>query len=268
MLGDLMKRSGLFGDPDDPRMANGDAGFDDSKQSLRSRNGLASKGSGADLANNAFGGNFALQHDLGGRWGRESGGFLAGNLFSNEDPYLRQVMNNGRTGLDRLLAQPFNVILTWGAGSYDLDLHMTGPLGEATADRFHIYYAAKGDLAAQPFAALIKDCICNSGSEVVLTSALNRGGVYRVSVFNYGDQAATSSNLSSASSAQIQIVRGGTTESVGNGTTITGGHTLLTTSVPNGGAGNTWVAVELDPRNGRITVPRTIVQSQGSEGVH
>ncbi|MEK7661722.1 MAG: hypothetical protein AAB680_06750, partial [Pseudomonadota bacterium] len=137
-----------------------------------------------------------------------------------------------------------------------------------TSDRFHIYYAAVGNLASQPFAQLIKDCICNSGSEVILTSALNRGGVYRVSVFNFGDQAENSNNLSNASEARIQIVRGGTTQSVGNGTTIIGGRVILTTTVPNGQNGNTWVAVEINPKNGRITVPRTVIQSAGgSSGV-
>ncbi|MEI9905027.1 MAG: hypothetical protein WDN06_14480 [Asticcacaulis sp.] len=37
--------------------------------------------------------------------------------------------NDVNGGLSRLLAQPFNVLLTWGAGAYDLDLHMTGSAG-------------------------------------------------------------------------------------------------------------------------------------------
>ncbi|MFT4027299.1 MAG: hypothetical protein QM676_10925, partial [Novosphingobium sp.] len=219
----------------------------------------------AQMSYNA--GSFDVRYNRDGRESFESGGYLAASLFSFEDPFLREMMTNGRTGLDRLLAQPFNVILTWGQNAYDLDLHMTGPLGEGINERFHIYYAAPGDLTAQPYAALIQDCVCNAGSEVILTSALNRGGVYRVSAFNYGDQSAASTNLSNASSAQIQIVRGGTTQSVGNGTTIVGGTTILTTTVPVGQPGNTWVAVELDPANGRITVPGVIEQSSGSGGV-
>jgi hypothetical protein len=209
-----------------------------------------------------------VQLDPTGRWGRERGGYIAASLFSQEDEYLRQLTANGRSGLDRLLAQPFNVILTWGQNAYDLDLHLTGPLGANTTDRFHIYFSAKGDLLAQPYAQLIKDCICNAGSEVILTSALNRGGVYRISVFNYGDQSAGSSNLSNASQATIQIVRGGTTQSVGNGTTIIGGRSILTVTAPNGQTGNTWIAAELDPANGRITVPRVITQNGSSDGVH
>jgi len=102
---------------------------------------------------------------------------------------------------------------------------------------------------------------------VILTSALNTGGLYRISVFNFGNQAATSSNLSVSSNAQVQIVRGGTTQSVGNGTTIIGGRVIVSATVPTSGAGNTWVAAELDPRNGRITIPRIINQSIGSGGV-
>lgn len=212
-------------------------------------------------------GDFDVQFNRDGRLNLESGGRLAGSLFTFDEWYLRQVTANGLGGLDALLAQPFNVILTWGANAFDLDLHMTGPLGAQAAERFHIYYAAPGNLAAQPFAALIKDCICNSGSEVILTSALNRGGVYRVSVFNFGNESATSTNLSDASQATIQIVRGGTTQSVGNGTTIVGGRTLLTVTVPNGQPGNTWIAAEINPTNGRITVPRVVVQSEGSANV-
>lgn len=220
----------------------------------------------AELVGAAYNSGFAAQQDPTGRLGAESGGYLAASLFDGDD-YLRQITTNGFGGINQALAQPFNVILTWGQNAFDLDLHLTGPLGEATNSRFHIYFAATGNLTAQPFAQLIRDCICNAGSEVILTSALNRGGIYRVSAFNFGDQSATSTNLSNQSNAQIQIVRGGTTQAMGNGTTIIGGRTILTVNVPNGQPGNTWVAAELDPRNGRITVPGRVVQSPGSAGV-
>ena len=188
-------------------------------------------------------------------------------LLGSDFEWLRVLIAGDRGGLDRLLAQPFNVLLTWGSGAYDLDLHMTGPL--TGTDRFHIYFDARGDLTTQPFAQLIKDCICSSGSEVILTSALNRGsGVYRVSVFNYGDQSGSSTNLSNQSQATVQIVRGGTAQSQGNGTTIVGGQTLLTVTVPTAQPGNTWIAAEINPNTGRITAPGTIVQSGGSGNVH
>ena len=212
-------------------------------------------------------GDYDIYSDPTGRWGRESGGYLAANLFDQEVDYLTRSIVNGGGGLSALLAQPFNVILTWGAGAYDLDLHMTGPTGLGETDRFHIYYSAAGSLTSFPFAALIKDCICSAGSEVILTTTLLGGGVYRVSVFNFGDQTANSNNLSNLSNATIQIVRGGVATAQGNGTTITGGRTILTVNVPNGQLGNTWVAAELDPRTGRITVPRTVVQTQDSSHV-
>jgi hypothetical protein len=55
--------------------------------------------------------------------------------------------------------------------------------------------------------------------------------------------------------------------SVGSGTTIDGGVTLLTVSVPQGQAGNTWVAAEINPNNGTITSPGVIVNTQGSGNV-
>ena len=212
-------------------------------------------------------GDFDLYTDPTGRWGQESGGYIAASLFSEELDYLQRSFVNGRNGLQGLLAQPFNVLLTWGTGAFDLDLHMTGPTGTGSTDRFHIYYVATGNLQAFPFAQLIRDCVCSAGSEVILTSNLLGGGVYRVSVFNFGDQAANSNNLSNQSNARIQIVRGGVAVPQGNGTTIQGGRLILDTVVPVGQPGNTWVAVELDPRTGRITVPRTIRQSEGSANV-
>lgn len=222
---------------------------------------------------------YQIQADPYGRRGQGMGGPEVANLFDtdldvllrllgSDFDYLRVLLASDRGGLDRLLAQPFNVLLTWGPDAFDLDLHMTGPLEPGTSDRFHIYFAADGRLDAQPFAELIRDCVCASGSEVILTSALNRGGgVYRVSVFNFGNQSATSTNLANQSDAVLQIVRGGTAVSLGNGTTIEGGVTLLTVTPPPAQPGNTWVAAEIDPNNGRITSPGFIRQSQGSGNV-
>jgi hypothetical protein len=221
---------------------------------------------------------YQIQYDPTGALGRGFGGPEVASLFDTdldrllrslggEFDYLRLLLASDRGGLDRLLAQPFNVLLTWGPNAFDLDLHMTGPL-DVAGQRFHIYYAARGQLEAQPFAQLIRDCICASGSEVILTSALNtQGGVYRVSVFNFGNQSATSTNLADQSQAVLQIVRGGVAVPVGNGTTIQGGTTLLTVTPPAGQPGNTWVAAEIDPRRGSITSPNVIVQSQGSGNV-
>jgi hypothetical protein len=188
------------------------------------------------------------------------------NGMSQRD-YLRALISGDTTALSRLLAQPFNVLLTWGPGAFDLDLHMTGPSGTSAAQRFHIYYAATGRLDDFPFAELIRDCICASGSEVILTSSLIQGGVYRVSVFNFGNQSATSTNLANGSQAVLQIVRGGQAVPQGNGTTIVGGTVIYTGEPPPDQPGNTWVAVEIDPRTGRIRAPNVITQNQGSASV-
>jgi hypothetical protein len=211
---------------------------------------------------------YRIQRDPRGVNGRISAGArYAGSLYDDDARYLRMLASNDLGGLDRLLAQPFNVLLTWGAGAFDLDLHMTGPTGDGQTDRFHIFYAARGNLNAFPFAELIRDCICASGSEVILTTQLIRGGVYRISTFNFGNQSATSTNLANQSEALLQIVRGGTAVSVGNGTTIEGGRVIYTATPPAGQPGNTWVGVEINPTTGRIFNPNVIVQSPGSAGV-
>jgi len=168
------------------------------------------------------------------------------------DEILRILRTQGIGGLNRLLAQPFNVLLTWGAGAFDVDLHMTGPSGTNDGTRFHIFYAATGSLDAFPFAQLIRDCICRSGSEVILTTRLNQGGVYRISAFNFGNQSTTSTQLSTDADLRLLIVRGGAAVSVGNGTTIQGGTTVFSGSPTPGRPGNTWVGVEIDPRTGQI----------------
>lgn len=195
------------------------------------------------------------------------GGGLVGNLLGlSEADLLRMTTASDVNGLTTLLSQPFNVLLVWGPGAYDLDLHMTGP--SADGSRFHIYYANRGSQIAPPYAELIRDCVCTSGSEVILTAQLERGGVYRVSVFNYGSQSSTSTNLSSSSNAIISIVRGGVAVGVGQGTTIQGGREIFTRPVPGGGLpGNTWSAVEINPANGRIYDISSITSFSGSGSV-
>jgi hypothetical protein len=213
------------------------------------------------------GGGYATRSDPTGQNGQISLSSRFVGYLSGEDDFLTQLATNGRGGLDQLLAQPFNVLLTWGAGAYDLDLHMTGPLGEGTTNRFHIYYVNRGSLTALPYAELIKDCICNSGSEVILTSQLIKGGVYRISVFNFGDQSASSSILSTLAEAEIQIVRGGQAVSVGDGTTIVGGRTIYRGKPKKDQKGNTWTAVEINATTGRIFATDAVTQTQGSDNV-
>ncbi|MGQ0659240.1 MAG: hypothetical protein ACT4N3_00035, partial [Sphingosinicella sp.] len=197
---------------------------------------------------------YRLTFDPTGRLGQFSpdsvlAGFLSDLSF---DDFLVSLLRGGIGGLDRLRAQPFNVLLTWRQGAFDVDLHMTGPTGLPDNSRFHIFYAATGALDRPPFAQLIRDCICRSGSEAILTTQLLQGGVYRISAFNFGNQSTSSTELSTNADLRLLIVRGGAAVSVGNGTTIQGGTVVFAGAPTAGRPGNTWVGVEIDPRTGQI----------------
>ena len=227
----------------------------------------ASNGLFVDLG---YGSGYQLQRDANGRLGRASADSRLVAMINDlrTDEILRVLRTSGQAGLNQLLAQPFNVLLTWGPGAYDIDLHLTGPTGVVGSDRFHIYYAARGSLEGPPFAELIRDCICTSGSEVILLSRLNQGGVYRISAFDFGNQSTTSTELTTNAGLQLQIVRGGTAVSVGNGTTIQGGHVVFAGQPSPGEVGNTWVGVEVDPRNGSVRfVNRTRNSTGGGGGI-
>jgi len=197
---------------------------------------------------------FRMIQDPTGRLGDFSADSILAGFISNlsRDEILRILRTQGLGGLQRLLAQPFNVVLSWGAGAFDVDLHMTGPSGAADNSRFHIFYAAPGRLDALPFAQLVRDCICASGSEVILTTRLLQGGVYRISAFNFGNQSTTGTQLSTNAELRLLIVRGGAAVAVGNGTTIQGGTVVFQGSPTPGLPGNTWVGVEIDPKTGQI----------------
>ena len=163
---------------------------------------------------------------------------------------------------------PLHFLITWGAGSSDLDLHLTGPLG---ASRFHIYFSARGSLTGEPHAALIDDCVSASCAEVIRVEEFNAGTtpnqVYRASVYNYGDGAGT--NLSSQSGVEMMVVRGGTVQQVqgatDTGSIVTGGEILFRGSPTPGQAGDTWTAIEVNPDTGDVNFVNQISTS-GSSG--
>ena len=103
------------------------------------------------------------------------------------------------------LTTPFYIQMQWGSGAVDLDLHLTGP----QASRFHVYYGNTGSLTSQPYALLHNDWLGTNGSEVITVGAFNQGGVYRASVYNYGNPSTTSTNLSTASGVSMQLIKGG-----------------------------------------------------------
>jgi hypothetical protein len=144
---------------------------------------------------------------------------------------------------------PFFIQIRWGIGGQDLDLHLTGPNG---ASRFHVYYANQAPAGAN--AVLNADCVCSNGSEVITVNQLNQGGAYRTSVYNFGDQSTTSTNLSTNSGVTLTFVQGGTVGAGQNGGSIVNGGTTVATLTPTSGqAGNTWVAATVNPANGKVT---------------
>jgi hypothetical protein len=144
----------------------------------------------------------------------------------------------------------FNILTTWGAGARDLDLHLTGPQDGGT---FHVYYANRGSLTSQPYAFLNRDDTGTNGSEVITVQQFNQGGLYQASVFNYGDQSHTSTNLSTASGVSLSVINGGTVVNTNGGSTVNGGTVLISLTPTPNLAGNTWQAVSINPANGQIT---------------
>ncbi|MFN4089087.1 MAG: hypothetical protein ACK4QW_08605 [Alphaproteobacteria bacterium] len=201
------------------------------------------------------------------------GGVYAGTTA--QDAVLLSVANGQNLALlgARALTQagllPLHVFLQWDAGVRDLDLHATGPLG---AGRFHVYFASRGSLALAPNTFLHADCICEGGSEVITVNSLNPGGVYRFSVFNFGNQSQTSTQLSD-SAMTLSVVSGGTvvdrTAADGaRGSAVSGGTVVLQPlAPPRGVAGNTWEAIEIDPNTGAILSVNRIVNSANSAAV-
>ena len=206
------------------------------------------------------------------------GATIIGSLYTGstaQDAVLLAVANGqnlallGAAALSQAGLLPLHVFVQWDAGVRDLDLHATGPLG---AGRFHVYFASPGGLGLEPNTLLHADCICEGGSEVITVSDFNPGGVYRFSVFNFGNQSQTSTQLSD-SALTLTVFSGGT---VGDriavdgsrGSAVTGGTVVLQPiAPPRGVAGNTWQAVEIDPNTGAVLSVNQIVNSANSGAV-
>jgi len=59
--------------------------------------------------------------------------------------------------------------LTWGSAPSDLDSHLKGP------NAMHVYFASRGSLSSQPFAALDVDDVTSFGPEVITVAQLPIG---------------------------------------------------------------------------------------------
>jgi hypothetical protein len=144
----------------------------------------------------------------------------------------------------------FNILMSWGAGARDLDLHLTGPQDSST---FHVYYGSRGSLTTQPYALLNADNTGTSGSEVITVQQFNQGGLYQASVFNYGNQSTTSTNLSTTSGVSLSVINGGTVVATGGGSTVQGGSIVTSLTPTPNLAGNTWQAISINPATGQVT---------------
>ncbi|MBM3886253.1 MAG: hypothetical protein FJ361_10545, partial [Gemmatimonadetes bacterium] len=72
--------------------------------------------------------------------------------------------------------------------------------------------------------------------------------LYRATVHNFGDQSSSGTSLSSLSNATVKVVTGGKLDVSGNtGDRIAGGTVRGLFTVPQGGAGNAWVVLEINP---------------------
>lgn len=118
-------------------------------------------------------------------------------------------------------ANGLSIKLTWGAAPSDLDSHLFVPNGT------HVYYFARGSLAAAPFAALDVDDVTGFGPEVITVTRLYPG-TYRYAVYNFSG---TFSPGMTGSGARVEVTRAGFT----------------TTYAPPGGEGSSrwWVLFEM-----------------------
>jgi hypothetical protein len=87
-------------------------------------------------------------------------------------------------------------------------------------------------------------------------SADNLTKLYKIFIFNFGDQSTTSTNLSNESAVTLQLFQGGTVQ----GGTVVGGTALFPQPLtpPQNQPGNTWVAAQIDPATGLITMVNII----------
>lgn len=160
---------------------------------------------------------------------------------------------------------PAAVELTW-ANINDLDLHLTGP-NPGGMDRFHVFFSNRGNFDGSPFAQLDADRTGTGGSEVIGLSQLNQGGVYRASVFNFGDSGVESTSLSNDADARIRVITNGRISRGATGSTIISGTVLQSVTPLPGQTGNTWVAVEFNPNLDEFNVVNQFVNSAGSAAV-
>lgn len=144
---------------------------------------------------------------------------LGGQTNANQNASITPVLPAGQT----------RVVLTWGETPYDLDSHMTVPTTTAGTDRFHVYYANRGNSSSSPFVDLDTDDTYSYGPETV-TIYQQTSGVYRYYIHDFSNGGSTTSSAMGASGAQVKVYRGSSL--------------IATFNVPNQG-GTVWAVFEL-----------------------
>ena len=144
------------------------------------------------------------------------------------------------------------IVLTWGADPSDLDSHITGPVSDDSATRFHVFFANPFQPLAVPFdVGLDVDDISSFGPETI-TIVNQFQGTYRYSVhdFTNGTVFNTPNSMGLATSgARVEVIRAGESPMVFN--------------VPNM-AGTLWTVFEM---NGTSITPINGMSDQSDPGV-
>jgi hypothetical protein len=138
------------------------------------------------------------------------------------------------------------IVLQWDSIPGDLDSHLTGPDKASPGTRFHIYYAVKGSLNADPFAALDVDDQTGFGPETI-TITQQSAGVYRYSVYNFSFSGETSGSELAGSGAHVDL--------------YINGALVQQFFVPNQ-PGNLWTVFEL---NGSAVTPKNLMGFQNDD---
>jgi hypothetical protein len=101
------------------------------------------------------------------------------------------------------------IVLQWGRDPADVDAHLTGPL--AAGGRFHIYWRARGELEAPPFARLDVDNQTSFGPETITITRFEQGS-YRYSVHDFTNAPLSGSSALGSSGAKVELYLPGRAE--------------------------------------------------------
>lgn len=162
-----------------------------------------------------------------------------------------------------ILQAPVDVVLRWGAAPSDLDSHLTGPMADNSALRFHTYFGARGSLGALPNAQLYRDDTTAFGPEQTRINVV-QPGVYRFYVHDFTNKALTNSTALSNSGAAVSLHVSGSF-SLPEGDNL--GQEVARIAVPANRVGTAWQAFELDSRTGILNRTEEIRNIDNPEAV-